>query len=322
MNGGMAPSGGGAGGTARALAGCDVAVVIINKNTREFLSKCLETVLDQDYPGKISCWVVDNASVDGSAPMVLADFPGVNLVWNSSNAGYSRACNQGIRATCEPVVMVLNSDTTLSRDTVSSLVACLDRNPAAGVVAPLLRNTDGSLQYSCRGFPSVKTAFAHAFLGLFKADNVHSARYKKMAWDHAEECEVPWVSGAFMAIRREAFDEIGGFDEGYFMYVEDVDLCWRMWRAGRSVVYLPDGEVCHHVGMSSRAVPARMVFHHHASMLRFHRKTYDGPARRPVNVLVTAGIVVRVALIMGLNALYRIREALGGAARVIMPGRQ
>jgi len=254
--------------------------------------------------------------------MVLADFPGVNLVWNSSNAGYSRACNQGIRATCEPVVMVLNSDTTLSRDTVSSLVACLDRNPAAGVVAPLLRNTDGSLQYSCRGFPSVKTAFAHAFLGLFKADNVHSARYKKMAWDHAEECEVPWVSGAFMAIRREAFDEIGGFDEGYFMYVEDVDLCWRMWRAGRSVVYLPEGEVCHHVGMSSRAVPARMVFHHHASMLRFHRKTYDGPARRPVNVLVTAGIVVRVALIMGLNALYRIREALGGAARVIMPGRQ
>jgi GT2 family glycosyltransferase len=300
----------------------DVAAIIINKNTRGFLRDCLETLLAQDYAGKMSIWVVDNASDDGSPQMVLSEFPGVNLVWNKSNVGYARACNQGIKATSEPCVMIMNSDTTLSRDTVTVLTGYLDRNPRAGVVAPLLRNTDGSLQYSCRDFPSISTAFVHAFLGLFRGDNARSASYKKMSWDHEQECDVPWVSGAFMALRREALDEIGGFDEGYFMYVEDVDLCWRMWRASWSVGYVPEGEVYHHIGMSSRAVPTRMVFHHHMSMLRFHRKTYEGPMRGVVNAVVAVGIAARFGLIVALNTYYRIRGALGGAAKVIMPGRQ
>ncbi|HEY5526400.1 MAG TPA: glycosyltransferase family 2 protein [Candidatus Anoxymicrobiaceae bacterium] len=300
----------------------DVAAIIINKNTKGFLRECLETVLAQDYVGKISVWVVDNGSDDGSPQMVLGEFPGVNLVWNESNVGYARACNQGIRTTCEPYVLIMNSDTTLSRDTVTEVTGYLESNPRAGVVAPLLRNTDGSLQYSCREFPSISTAFVHAFLGLFSADNPQSAKYKKMSWDHERPCEVPWVSGAFMALRREALVEIGGFDEKYFMYVEDVDLCWRMWRASWSVGYVPRGEVYHHIGMSSRAVPTRMVFHHHVSMLRFHRKTYEGPMRGVVNAAVALGVAARFGLIVALNTYYRIRSALGGAAKVIMPGRQ
>ena len=300
----------------------DVAAIIINKNTRDFLRDCVQTLLAQDYAGNISIWVVDNGSDDGSPQMVLSEFPGVNLVWNKSNVGYARACNQGIKATVEPYVIIMNSDTTLSRDTVTEVTGYLDRNPRAGVVAPLLRNTDGSLQYSCREFPSISTAFVHAFLGLFSGDNPRSASYKKMSWDHEQACEVPWVSGAFMALRREALEEIGGFDEKYFMYVEDVDLCWRMWRASWSVGYLPQGEVYHHIGMSSRAVPTRMVFHHHASMLRFHRKTYEGPMRAVVNAAVAVGVAARFGLIVALNTYYRIRSALGGAAKVIMPGRQ
>ena len=300
----------------------EVAAIVINKNAKEFLRECLGTIGSQDFAGSISVWVVDNDSDDGSAEMVLSEFADANLVWNSSNVGYARACNQGIAASDAPYVIIMNSDVALSRDTVAELVGYLERNPRAGVVAPLLRNSDGTLQYSCREFPSIATAFVHAFLGLFSSDNPHSARYKKMTWDHSRETEVDWVSGAFIAMRREALDEIGGFDEKYFMYVEDVDLCWRMWRAGWSVGFIPRGEVYHHIGMSSQAVPARMVFHHHASMLRFHHKTYDGPMRRTVNVGVAAGISVRFALIMALNTFYRVRGALGGAARVIMPGRQ
>ncbi|MHB8896123.1 MAG: glycosyltransferase family 2 protein [Candidatus Geothermincolia bacterium] len=299
-----------------------VAAIIINKNTRDFLRQCLETIIAQDFAGGITTWVVDNASTDGSPQMVLEEFPGVNLVWNQANVGYARACNQGIETATEPYLLIMNSDTALSADTVAQVVACMERNPDAGVVAPLLRNTDGSLQYSCREFPSIKTAFVHAFLGLFRGENPHSARYKKMEWDHEQECDVEWVSGAFMALRRRALQDIGGFDEGYFMYVEDVDLCWRMWKAAWRVTYLPGAEVYHHIGMSSRAVPTRMVFHHHVSMLRFHRKTYEGPLRGPVNAAVTAGVGVRFALIMVLNTYYRLRSALGGAARVIMPGRQ
>ncbi|PKQ28062.1 MAG: hypothetical protein CVT63_04680 [Candidatus Anoxymicrobium japonicum] len=295
-----------------------VAAVVINRNTSELLRECIETIFASEFAGGISVWVVDNGSDDGAPQMVLREFPGVDLIWNSSNAGYARACNQGINATREPYVLILNSDTALSANAVTEVIGYLERNPKAAIAAPMLRNSDGSLQYSCREFPSIKTAFVHGFLGLIRDENTCSARYKKINWDHERESNVDWVSGAFMAIRREALEEIGGFDEKYFMYVEDVDLCWRMWRAGWSVGYVPSAEVFHHIGMSSGATPARMVFHHHRGMLRFHRKSYDGPMRRTVNVAVGCGIAVRLTLIMALNACYRIR----GVAKVIMPGRQ
>lgn len=299
-----------------------VAAVIINRNTREFLRGCLESIAAQEFEGGISVWVVDNGSSDGSPGMVLADFPGANLVYNDRNAGYARACNQGARDATEPYLLFMNSDTVLTGGTVRELVDQFERHPRAGIVGPRILNEDGSLQYSCREFPSIKDAFLHAFVGLFSADNPASARYKKTGWSHEEGSEVDWVSGCFFAIRRQAFEAVGGFDEGYYMYVEDVDLCWRTRQAGWTVCYVPAGDVYHFIGMSSQAMPARMVLHHHASMLRFHRKTYRGRARPLVNAAVTAGVAARFLLIMALNTFYRLRAALGGVKRVIMPGRQ
>ncbi|MFH1149521.1 MAG: glycosyltransferase family 2 protein [Actinomycetota bacterium] len=299
-----------------------VAALVINRNTHELLSDCLRSLQAQEYGGPITTWVVDNGSTDGSAAMVVSGFPGVQLVRNDRNVGYAAACNQGIHYSSEPVVLVMNSDTVLSPDTVRVLVEHMEANPGAAIVAPRLLNTDGSIQFSCREFPSITTAFMHAFLGLFRGDNPYSAGYKKMDWDHGGECTVDWVSGAFMALRRDAMDALGGFDEGYFMYVEDVDLCWRARQDGWTVDYLPRGDVYHHIGMSSRAVSTRMSFHHHASMLRFHRKTYRGKARRLVNPLVALGVASRFALIVALNTYYRLRSLLGGRDRHIMPGRQ
>ncbi|MBU4489594.1 MAG: glycosyltransferase family 2 protein [Actinobacteria bacterium] len=299
-----------------------VAAIVINRNAAGYLRDCLESLQAQEYAGGISLWVVDNGSDDGSPGMVLSEFPGVNLVWNTGNVGYARACNQGIEVTCEPYMIVLNSDTVLAEDTVRQVAEYLERKPRAGVVAPRLRNSNGTLQYSCRDFPSIKDAFVHAFLGLFVSGNRSSDRYKKTLWDHEGETDVDWVSGAFMAIRREAARAVGGFDEGYFMYVEDVDICWRMWQAGWTVGYIPRGDVFHHIGMSSRMASGRMLFHHHRSMLRFHRKSYKGPCRRLVYAVVAAGVATRFLLITVLNAFYRVRAALGGARRLIMPGRQ
>jgi len=299
-----------------------VAAIVINRNTCDFLRDCLFSIEAQDFSGGISTWVVDNGSTDGSAGMVISEFPSVNLVWNSRNIGYARACNRGIELTREPYTLLLNSDVVLSPGAVAELVGFLDRNPRAGVVGPKVLNSDGSLQYSCRKFPSIKESFTHAFVGLFRAENPRSSSYKMLDVDHEAEMEVDWVSGAFMAIRRDAFSGAGPFDEGYYMYVEDVDLCWRMRRAGWTVNYLPAAAAVHHVGMSGRFVPTRMVFYHHRSMLRFHRKTYEGPWRRLVNAVVATGVAARFALIVALNLFYRIRAALGGAKRVIMPGRQ
>ncbi len=299
-----------------------VAAIIINRNTREYLRDCLASLAAQEFEGDVSVWVVDNGSTDGSPEMVLAEFEGTNLVLNEDNVGYARACNQGAAHTTEPYLFFMNSDTDLTRGATRAIVDYFEAHPQAGVVGPRILNEDGSLQFSCREFPSINEAFLHAFVGLFSAINAASARYKKTAWSHEEEARVDWVSGCFMAVRREAFEAVGGFDEAYFMYVEDVDLCWRAWRAGWTVDYTPAAEVYHHIGMSSQAVPARMVFHHHASMLRFHRKTYRGGAWPLVNLVVAAGVASRFLLIMALNTYYRLRAALGGVKRVIMPGRQ
>lgn len=299
-----------------------MAAVVVNRNTREFLRDCLLSLQAQQYDGGISVWVVDNGSTDGSAEMVLADFPGVNLVWNERNDGYSRGANRGIEHSGEPFVMVMNSDTVLSTDTAARIDDFFTANPGAGAVGPRLLNTDGTLQYSCREFPSVADAFAHAFLGLFSADNPYTARYRKTRWDHSSEQEVDWVSGAFIALRRQALEEVGGFDEGYFMYVEDVDLCWRLRERGWTTNYIPRGDVVHHIGQSSRLVSTRMTLHHHLSMFRFHRKTYRGRAPWIVTPLVALGVTLRFTLIAALNLFYRVRARLGGSGRLIMPGRQ
>ncbi len=298
------------------------AAIVINRNTREFLRSCLESIGSQDIEGGVSVWVVDNGSTDGSPGMVLSEFPGVNLVVNDGNVGYARACNQGARHASEPYLFFMNSDTVLEPGTVRELVDFFESDPETAIAGPRVLNADGSLQYSCREFPSLGDAFLHAFVGLFSADNAASARYKKTGWSHDEVSEVDWVSGCFMAMRADAFRSIGGFDEGYYMYVEDVDLCWRAREAGWKVRYVPRAQVYHYIGMSSQAVPTRMVFHHHASMLRFNRKTYRGRARALVNAAVTAGIAARFLLITALNTFYRFRAALGGVRRVIMPGRQ
>lgn len=300
----------------------EVAAVIINKDTLELLRGCLASLAQQDYEGGITVWVVDNGSTDGSPEMVLSEFPDVNLVWNEGNVGYARACNQGIESSAEPLMVLLNSDTLLTPDSIAAVTRCFERNPRAAVVGPRVLNPDGTVQYSCREFPSMQDAFFHAFLGLFSAQNRFSTRYKKMDWDHGRECEVDWVSGCFMALRREAVEAVGGFDEGYFMYVEDVDICWRLRRADWEVHYVPEGDVTHLVAQSSRLASTRMTYHHHRSMLRFHRKTYSGPVKPLVDAAVAVGVWARFVLIAVLNAYYRVRAVLGGATRVIMPGRQ
>lgn len=288
-----------------------VAAVVINRNTKEFLRECLRSLLKQDFDEGLSIWVVDNGSSDGSPEMVLREFPQADLVWNTTNHGYARACNQGIRHTCEPYILILNSDTKLSSDTVREISNFFDSNAEAGIVGPRILNPDGTIQYSCRKFPSIKEAFMHAFVGLFLASNRYSAEYKEMDWSHDSVKEVDWVSGAAMALRRSFVEEVGAFDEGYFMYVEDVDICHRAWDGGWKVYYLPRGDVVHHVAMTTRSTSIRALFYHHVSMLRFHSKFYEGPYKRAVNVVVTLGVATRFALMVGMNGLDRLRRLFG-----------
>ena len=183
----------------------------------------------------------------------------------------------------------------------------LEADPALGIVGPRIEEPDGSLYPSARAFPAMGDAVGHAFLGLVAPRNRFTRRYRMLDVDPSVPRRVDWVSGACMLVRRRCFDQLGGFDEGYFMYGEDVDLCWRAWRAGWEVGYEPGATVVHVQGVSTDRAPYRMIAEHHRSLLRFWWRTTPGPRRVVLAPVVAAGLALRVVLAWAQRGLERAR---------------
>jgi N-acetylglucosaminyl-diphospho-decaprenol L-rhamnosyltransferase len=219
------------------------------------------------------------------------------------NLGYAGGANRGIAATSTPVVAVCNPDLHVRAGTGAALLARLEA-PGVAAAGPRIRNPDGSTYPSARSVPSHVDAVGHGLLGLLWPANPFSTRYRQLDADPDVAREVDWVSGAAIWLRRDALDAIGGWDDGYFMYVEDVDLCWRLGRAGWRIAYEPRGEVVHAQGLSTDAKPYRMIVEHHRSLLRFASKRWRGPRR----------------LLLGPAAVYlAFRTALAMAVRALRP---
>jgi N-acetylglucosaminyl-diphospho-decaprenol L-rhamnosyltransferase len=272
--------------------GARVAAVVVNYNAREHLLGCLRS-LRADGVDRIV--VVDNASADGSLEAVRASDPAAALVAAASNLGFGTAANRGVAVTDTEYTVVLNPDTVLEPGSTKALVGALDASPATAVVGPRVLNPDGSVYPSSRRFPNLGVAAGHAFLGFLWPNNPYTRRYRMLDFDRGRAADVDWVSGTCMMVRRSAFDAVGGFDEDYFMYVEDVDLCWRLRRAGWNIGYEPSATVIHTIGASSELAPYRMIAAHHRSLYRFAAKTSDG-RRRALLPLVAAGLAVRTVL--------------------------
>ncbi len=270
-----------------------VSAVAVSFNSSDCLPDCLRSLRSE---GVADIVVVDNASSDGSIEAVLASDPGVTVVATGANLGFGSGVNRGVEKATGDHLLILNPDTVVEPGTVKALAEALDRDPGLAAVGPRIENVDGTLYPSVRSFPNLWVATGHAFLGLLWPTNPFSRRYRMLDWDHSRPAPtVDWVSGACMLVRRSAFEAVGGFDEGYFMYVEDVDLCWRFGRAGWRIGYEPAGRVVHALGASSRLMPYRMIAAHHRSLLRFASKTSTG-ARRAVLPFVAAGLGLRTAV--------------------------
>jgi N-acetylglucosaminyl-diphospho-decaprenol L-rhamnosyltransferase len=263
----------------------DVAAVVVNYNARHALSACLASLRAEGI-GEIV--VVDNASADGSESVVRACDPAAVWLSSGANIGYGRAANLGAGRTASGALLVCNPDVVMRPGAVAALLSALEADPSVGIVGPRLLNADGTIYPSARSFPSLVDAAGHGLLGLIWAANPFSRRYKLLDWDHADERTVDWVSGACLLVRRPAWDEIGGFDPSFFMYMEDVDLCWRANRAGWRVRYQPAGEVTHLQGVSTNATPYRMILAHHRSLWHFAERTTAGWRRGLLPVLAPA----------------------------------
>ncbi len=281
----------------------DLSIVIVNWNVRELLRRCLDSILADEIttggrpyvrcgqgnhgglplrtgghgvPPVLQVIVVDNASTDGSAEMVRTEFPDVHLIANEDNRGFTAANNQGVAVAQGRYVLLLNPDTEVVGDSLSKLVAFADEHPDVGMVGPKLLNSDGSVQSSRRRLPTPATAFFEStWLEPCAPRRLLDRYYIQDRPDDVVQ-DVDWITGAAMLARREAIDEVGPLDEGFFMYSEELDWCRRFGEAEWRVVYLPAAQIIHHVGKSSeQAVPARHI-HFQTSKVYYFRK-YHGP---------------------------------------------
>jgi len=254
------------------------AAVVVNYRAGTLLTDCVRSLLADTSAGDFELVVVDNGSDDGSVDLLLDAVPDVHVITSPGNVGYARAANLGIAATRAPIVAVLNPDLTMEPGTMKAMLARFDESPALGACGPRIRNLDGSDYPSARRSPTVPLAVAHGLLGLWWRSNPFTARYRELNADPSEPRSVDWVSGAAVWLRRGALDAVGGWDERYFMYMEDLDLCWRLRRAGFDVAYEPGGAVTHVQGASTSRTPYRMLIQHHRSAWRFARRRLTGPA--------------------------------------------
>jgi len=261
-----------------------LSIVTVSWNTRELLNRCLVTVkeeLDRMPDLKSEVFVIDNDSHDGSADTVAQNHPWVRLIRNKENFGFAKANNQALRETTSDYVLLLNPDTEVHEGAIKKLIAFLDNNPRCGVVAPQLLNTDGSVQRSCRAFPTF-IGMLYELIGLSKMFPPGSSQgsqfraYKMLDWNHDDRREVDQPEGACLMIRRTVLDEVGHLDEGYFMLFEEVDWCYRVKQKGWQIWFDPDAQVVHHYGQSIKQVKARMILSSHRGLYRFWRKHYRG----------------------------------------------
>ncbi len=252
------------------------AAVIVNFRAGSLLTDCVQSVLADSSAGEFELVVVDNGSDDGSVDELLRAIPSARVILSPGNVGYARAANLGIAATRAPIVAVLNPDLTMEPGTAKAMLARFDEQAALGACGPRVRNLDGSDYPSARRSPSVSLAVAHGLLGLWWPSNPFTARYRELNADPAQPRSVDWVSGAAIWLRRTALDAVGGWDERYFMYMEDLDLCWRLKRAGYDVAYEPGGAVTHVQGASTSRMPYRMLVQHHRSAWKFARRRLTG----------------------------------------------
>lgn len=293
----------------------DLSVTICSWNTSDDLRTCLESLEAERSSASFEVIVVDNASADGSPDMVARCFPWVRLYRMERNLGFTGGHNFALANRAGRHAFLLNSDAAVHAGGIRAILEFHRTNPTAGIIGPKLLNPDGSLQYSCRRFPNPWAAlFRNTFLGKLFPNNRFTREYLMKDVPHNAPIEVDWVSGAAMFASEEFMARVGLLDEEFFMYSEDVDWCWRAWRSGFRVVYLPNAVVTHTIGRSTDKAANAMIIRFHRSMYRFYRKNtlpLSAPWIRPIKLVAVGALLwIRASLFLAKNAFDALRRRI------------
>ncbi len=271
--------------------GAAVAAVVVDYRAGSVLADCVGSLRAEGI-GQIV--VVENGD-PSAASRALPPAWGTPVVHPGRNLGYGAGVNRGVAATGETTyVLVCNPDLRVHEGAIGALVGALDAEPSWAIVGPTVLTPEGVPYPSVRRFPSMVDAAGHAALGHLVPDNPFTRRYRSSGAPGHGLAMADWVSGACFLVRRGAFEELGGFDEAYFMFAEDMDLCWRAHRGGWGVAWQPAAVVTHTQGLSTRQHPYRMLLAHHRSALRFAWRSTEG-WRRAALPLAAVVLVARLA---------------------------
>ncbi len=278
-----------------------VSIVIVNFNVRHFLHNCLKSIYAETGNMAFEVIVVDNNSCDESVSMVKQYFPQVFLIENMENVGFARANNQAFSSCAGEYVLLLNPDTVILDNAIEKTVRFMDENFMAGIAGCRVLNKDGSMELACRRtIPTPSVAFFRmiGLSRLFPKSRL-MAKYNLTYLDADQSHEVDSVSGAFLMIRRSVMDEIGGLDEIFFMYGEELDWCLRVKKSGWKVMYYSGAKITHYKGECSRFNSRKATFEFHRSMHLFHKKHFAEHYSFLINSVIYMAIYSKMLISCG-----------------------
>ncbi|MBT5550181.1 MAG: glycosyltransferase family 2 protein [Nitrospina sp.] len=269
----------------------NLSCIIVNYYNSPPLQNCLESVYRTLNNISFEVIIVDNSQDDPGMAKLKTSYPQVQYIQNHTNTGFAKANNQAVQSAQGEILLFLNPDTVLTDQAIEKMQEHLKFNPDVGALGPKVLNTDGSLQYSCRRFPTIMTGFfnRYSLLSRWFPDNRYSVSYMMKDFNHEEVREVDWLSGCCLMVPHAVFDKAGGFDEHYFLFNEDIDLCRAIHQNGFKVMYFPYAKITHHISTSNSKVPVDIIIKRHLGMIHYYKKNHgENPvARIIVNFMIS-----------------------------------
>ena len=276
----------------------DLSCIIVNYKNSEPLKDCLASLYQTAQRIDFETIIVDNSENDLGLQPLKELYPKAQFVSNSSNVGFAKANNQAAKIAQGKVLIFLNPDTILSDQAIDSMYRYYCSHKETGVLGPKVVDPEGSLQYSCRRYPTLWTGLfnRYSILSRLFPENRFTSQYLMRDFNHNEIRQVDWLSGCCLMVSKNTFEKSHGFDENYFLFNEDVDLCRTIKQAGKEVIYFPEATITHQVSTSNSKTTARVIIQRHLGMMHYFKK-YHGQN------LLTRGVINFFISLRGITQL-------------------
>tara|TARA_Y100000590_G_scaffold382759_1_gene452970 strand:- start:1390 stop:2313 length:924 start_codon:yes stop_codon:yes gene_type:complete len=287
----------------------ELSIIIVNYEMGNYITQCIDSIYKETKKIDFEIIIVDNSRSRNDHDVLKEKFPGIIIHFNDKNLGFSKACNQGILLSSGKMILFLNPDTIVLNGAIDRVYEFINEDSDAGIVGCKLLNFDGTLQYSCKSFPSIWNLFCEAIYlyRIFPKTKLFGS-YHMSCFDYDSIQDVDVVMGAFMMLKRGVIDSIGKFDESYFMYSEETDLCYRAIQKGWKVQYYPNSEIMHRWGGMSDGLIDRLSIEVHKSLMIFCRKNHKLLYFLIEKSIVFFGVVLRFIYYVIFSSIIRHRS--------------